>query len=110
MSSYVPGTSRIIAKVELGRRDSWTTLGQGEGREISVVSAALKGTVRHHGVRYETLSYLRSIELNDLSQRPRDSIPSDVCAPVRYHVFPRYFLHPRCMCPADDLKTHISDS
>ncbi|EGO05179.1 hypothetical protein SERLA73DRAFT_174147 [Serpula lacrymans var. lacrymans S7.3] len=49
--SYVTGVSRVIAKIELGRRDGWKSIGTGEGRELSVVSASLRGIVRRHGIR-----------------------------------------------------------
>jgi len=37
--------------VEIGRRARWTSLGKGEGREISIVSASVRGLVVHHGIR-----------------------------------------------------------
>ncbi|RDB29107.1 hypothetical protein Hypma_015681 [Hypsizygus marmoreus] len=49
--SFVPGTSKIVAYVEVGRRDGWKSLGTGEGREISVVSASIRGSIVHHGIR-----------------------------------------------------------
>jgi hypothetical protein len=49
--SHAPGASRVIARVELGRRDGWRALGNGEGRELSVFSASLRGTVKRHGIR-----------------------------------------------------------
>jgi hypothetical protein len=51
LESHAPGASRIIARVELGRRDGWRALGNGEGRELSVFSASLRGTVKRHGIR-----------------------------------------------------------
>ncbi|TFY77636.1 hypothetical protein EWM64_g6377 [Hericium alpestre] len=51
LQSYTFGTSSVIAKVELGRRDEWRTIGKGEGRELSVLSASVVGTVRHKGIR-----------------------------------------------------------
>jgi len=51
LESHVPGASRIIARVELGRRDGWRALGNGEGRELSVLSASLRGTVKRYGIR-----------------------------------------------------------
>lgn len=51
LNSYTPGTSKVLAKVELGRRDGWKSVGNGEGREISVLSSTLRGVIRHHGVR-----------------------------------------------------------
>ncbi|KAH7928494.1 hypothetical protein BV22DRAFT_1192743 [Leucogyrophana mollusca] len=49
--SYAAGVSRVIARVELGRRDGWRGLGNGEGRELSVLSASLRGAVKRHGIR-----------------------------------------------------------
>jgi len=51
MDEFMPRTSRVLAKVELGRRDGWKSIGNGEGRELSVISASLKGTIKHHGIR-----------------------------------------------------------
>jgi hypothetical protein len=51
LESHAPGASRVIARVELGRRDGWRALGNGEGRELSVFSASLRGTVKRHGIR-----------------------------------------------------------
>ncbi|KAG1870994.1 hypothetical protein C8R48DRAFT_697337 [Suillus tomentosus] len=51
LESHAPGASRVIARVELGRRDGWRALGNGEGRELSVFSAFLRGAVKHHGIR-----------------------------------------------------------
>lgn len=39
------------ARIDLGRRDGWKSLGSGEGRELSVWNAALRGAVRRHGIR-----------------------------------------------------------
>lgn len=41
----------MIARIDLGRRDGWKSLGNGEGRELSVWNAALKGAVRLQGIR-----------------------------------------------------------
>ena len=51
LSSYIPGTSNVNARIDLGRRDGWKHLGNGEGRELSVLNAALKGAIRLHGIR-----------------------------------------------------------
>ncbi|KIL71791.1 hypothetical protein M378DRAFT_155399 [Amanita muscaria Koide BX008] len=51
LKAYLPGTSKLIATLELGRRDSWTSLGKGEGREVSVLSAHIRGAIVHHGIR-----------------------------------------------------------
>ncbi|KAF9502548.1 hypothetical protein BDN71DRAFT_1438204 [Pleurotus eryngii] len=50
LDSFSFGTSKAMARVEVGRRDLWKTLGRGEGRELSVYSASLVGRVRHSGV------------------------------------------------------------
>ncbi|KAF8560232.1 hypothetical protein OG21DRAFT_1473689 [Imleria badia] len=51
LSSHVPGTSKMNARIDLGRRDGWKSLGNGEGRELSVWNAVLRGAVRRHGIR-----------------------------------------------------------
>jgi len=50
-SFFVPGTSHVLAKLELGRRDGWKSLGEGHGRELSVLSASLQGGVQLEGLR-----------------------------------------------------------
>ena len=55
MSNFVTVSSSVVAKVDLGRRDGWKGIGYGEGRELSVYSATLKGALRHHGVRFVLL-------------------------------------------------------
>jgi len=49
---FVTGTNLVNAKIDLGRMDGWKGIGRGEGRELSVYSATLRGTLRHRGVRY----------------------------------------------------------
>ncbi|KAI0271401.1 putative adipose-regulatory protein-domain-containing protein [Gloeopeniophorella convolvens] len=51
LSGYVSGASRIAARVELGRRDGWKSVGTGEGRELSVLMTSLEGRVRPQGIR-----------------------------------------------------------
>ncbi|KAI0830725.1 hypothetical protein BC628DRAFT_1416243 [Trametes gibbosa] len=51
LREFTLGVARPIARVELGRRDLWKTLGQGHGREISVISGYIRGIVLHRGVR-----------------------------------------------------------
>ncbi|PPQ67035.1 hypothetical protein CVT26_009932 [Gymnopilus dilepis] len=51
LESFVPGKSGLSAHVRIGREDSWKTLGSGQGREVSVTSAYLRGLVVPHGVR-----------------------------------------------------------
>jgi len=43
-------TSPLRAVVEIGRTDGWRSLGSGEGRELHVYSAELRGTVKLKGV------------------------------------------------------------
>lgn len=50
-SSLITGVSRVKAHIELGRKDSWKSLGRGEGRELSVHEASLRGVVRPQGLR-----------------------------------------------------------
>ncbi|KAG9314244.1 putative adipose-regulatory protein-domain-containing protein [Chiua virens] len=49
--SYLPATSALNARIDLGRKDGWKGVGEGVGRELSVWNAALKGVVRLHGIR-----------------------------------------------------------
>lgn len=45
------GSSSASAHVEIGRRDHWKTIKTGEGRELSVSYAMLRGVVVHKGLR-----------------------------------------------------------
>ena len=49
-SQFVSGTSTIHAHLEVGRTDGWKSIGNGIGRELSVLEATLKGTVRPKGL------------------------------------------------------------
>lgn len=51
IDSFEIGSNPVIAKIDLGRRDGWKGIGRGEGRELSVYSATLRGTLRHRGIR-----------------------------------------------------------
>ncbi|KAJ7900195.1 hypothetical protein B0H14DRAFT_2672677, partial [Mycena olivaceomarginata] len=51
LTAFVPGTKHVVANVEVGRRDGWKSLGNEQGREVSVVTASLRGVVVHHGIR-----------------------------------------------------------
>ena len=51
LQSFITTTPNVAASVEIGRRDSWSTLGPGYGREVSIVSASLQGLAVPHGVR-----------------------------------------------------------
>ena len=52
IDNFITGTNLMKAKIDLGRTDGWRGIGRGEGRELSVYSATLKGSLRHHGMRY----------------------------------------------------------
>ncbi|KAG5653338.1 hypothetical protein H0H81_000960 [Sphagnurus paluster] len=41
----------MVAFVEVGRSDGWKSLGAGEGKELSIISASVRGSVVHHGIR-----------------------------------------------------------
>ncbi|KAF8167755.1 hypothetical protein B0H34DRAFT_792449 [Crassisporium funariophilum] len=51
LESFSASAPSLAASVEIGRRDGWTTLGTGQGRELSVASATLRGLVVPHGTR-----------------------------------------------------------
>ncbi|KAI9513040.1 hypothetical protein F5148DRAFT_1158281 [Russula earlei] len=51
LSRYVSGVSRLTARVELGRQDGWKSIGSGEGKELSVLTAFIQGSVRPQGIR-----------------------------------------------------------
>lgn len=51
LSAFTAGTTHVVGRLELGRRDEWRTLGQGYGRELSVLSASLKGVTKPEGLR-----------------------------------------------------------
>ncbi|KAJ3829805.1 hypothetical protein F5878DRAFT_569514 [Lentinula raphanica] len=51
LNSFIPGTTRVVVDVKIGRQDVWKGIGNGEGRELSVYSASLKGILAHKGIR-----------------------------------------------------------
>lgn len=51
LSGYAIRSGNVVAHIELGRRDHWKSIGNGEGRELTVLSASLQGALRHRGVR-----------------------------------------------------------
>ncbi|THV05985.1 hypothetical protein K435DRAFT_646222 [Dendrothele bispora CBS 962.96] len=51
LSAFVPGTTSLDAEIQIGRKDNWKGLGNGEQREVSIVYASLKGVVAHKGIR-----------------------------------------------------------
>ncbi|KAI5123555.1 hypothetical protein M0805_003374 [Coniferiporia weirii] len=61
--SLISGSTRVRARVELGRGDGWRTLGSGEGRELSVFSASLHGEVRPQGLRRILSTFPLSLSL-----------------------------------------------
>jgi len=48
---YFVSASNLAATVEIGRADSWSTIGTGQGREVNILSASLKGLAIPHGIR-----------------------------------------------------------
>ncbi|KAG8979856.1 hypothetical protein FRB90_007868, partial [Tulasnella sp. 427] len=48
--SLVPTYSNVRARIEVGRPDSWTSVGKGEGKELAVVEAFIKGNVKLRGL------------------------------------------------------------
>ena len=50
VSQFVSGTSTVHARLEVGRADGWRGIGNGHGRELTVLEATLKGTVRPRGI------------------------------------------------------------
>ncbi|CAL1695534.1 unnamed protein product [Somion occarium] len=51
LSNFQSSSSNVIARVELGRQDYWKSIGKGEGRELTVSSALLRGVVVNKGLR-----------------------------------------------------------
>ncbi|TFK30793.1 hypothetical protein FA15DRAFT_608275 [Coprinopsis marcescibilis] len=51
LSSFISGAVAMKANVTIGRLDGWKSLGQGEGREVNVLSASLRGLAVPHGIR-----------------------------------------------------------
>ncbi|KIK70837.1 hypothetical protein GYMLUDRAFT_296633 [Collybiopsis luxurians FD-317 M1] len=51
LDSFVPGTRQLAVDIVIGRQDIWKSIGSGEGRELSVFSASLKGILAHKGIR-----------------------------------------------------------
>ena len=68
LSSFVAKTSDVLAFVEIGRRDGWRSLGNGQGREVSVLSAKLRGREIPRGTRWAciilSLTMLRLMKTN----------------------------------------------
>lgn len=63
MNAFEPITSNVVAYIELGRRDQWKSVGNGEGRELSVIHALLRGVVVHRGIRFVFVNVSSSLSL-----------------------------------------------
>ncbi|KAF5355812.1 hypothetical protein D9756_004089 [Leucocoprinus leucothites] len=50
-TSFIAKTPNVLAYVEVGRRDGWKSIGDGRGREVSVLSATLCGKEIPRGIR-----------------------------------------------------------
>ncbi|EIM92147.1 uncharacterized protein STEHIDRAFT_47497 [Stereum hirsutum FP-91666 SS1] len=50
LTTYVTGTNHVVARVEIGRKDGWSSIGEGHGKELSILSALLVGKVRYRGI------------------------------------------------------------
>lgn len=61
LDSFVSRTTNILAHVEIGRQDSWKSIGDGRGREVSVIAASLHGKAIPQGVRYVDFTQLRPL-------------------------------------------------
>jgi hypothetical protein len=48
---FVSTSTNLAATVEIGRADSWSTIGTGQGREVNIMFASLKGLAIPHGIR-----------------------------------------------------------
>ncbi|TFK36853.1 hypothetical protein BDQ12DRAFT_736595 [Crucibulum laeve] len=51
VDSFIAGRSKVVASIDVGRRDRWKTLGVGHERELTIKSASLYGIAVPHGVR-----------------------------------------------------------
>jgi hypothetical protein len=60
LDAYSTNHRGVTARVEVGRRDGWGSIGDGRGREVTVYSASLRGTLRYKGLRYILLHLLTS--------------------------------------------------
>ena len=64
LSRYVSGASDVVARIELGRQDGWKSIGSGEGKELSVLTAFINGRIRPQGVRLVPASYSSRLNIN----------------------------------------------
>ncbi|EIN14085.1 hypothetical protein PUNSTDRAFT_59363 [Punctularia strigosozonata HHB-11173 SS5] len=51
LDAYSASSRGIVARIEVGRKDEWRSVGAGQGREVSVISLSLRGALRHKGLR-----------------------------------------------------------
>ncbi|KAH8099430.1 putative adipose-regulatory protein-domain-containing protein [Cristinia sonorae] len=51
LTAFETPFTNVLAHLEVGRADQWKSLGNGQGRELSVASAQLRGVVVHKGIR-----------------------------------------------------------
>jgi hypothetical protein len=51
LDSFITTSSNLAATVEIGRADSWSTIGTGQGREVNILFASLQGLAIPHGIR-----------------------------------------------------------
>ena len=50
IDNFVTGRNPVIAKIDIGRTDGWKVTGRGEGRELSVCFATLRGAPRQSAI------------------------------------------------------------
>lgn len=75
LSDFRSTSSNVLARVEIGRQDQWRSLGHGEGRELSVSSALLRGVVVHKGLRSVFSSSFFHSVLIQMLQGYHNSVP-----------------------------------
>lgn len=93
LSSYVPGTPKMNARIDLGRRDGWKSLGNGEARELSVWNAALRGAVRRQGIWYAPLPLDPKVITDFFLQQGHGVSLSPHLCTCRFHCFLLSFYH-----------------
>jgi hypothetical protein len=71
LTRYVSGVGHVVARVELGRQDGWKSIGSGEGKELSVLTAFINGRVRPQGIRLVSLKILPNEHRSVSRQRSR---------------------------------------
>jgi hypothetical protein len=105
IDKFVTDTDLVKANIDLGRSDGWKGIGRGEGRELSVYSATLRGTLRHRGVRYVLiLPQSRACILTmKRAQRTSNPIPGVFWSRCRNHILLHHFHMPRCPTSAHGL-------